>query len=307
MNFIKRIFKHLIYGLKSSNDLAFNNQNTDFSCKTNIVENIETERLSKDLLKAQVTEQVKELRYKDYKVSNESKKFKYLNGEVTRTNTNINHLKFSQDNKLICEGVLDELKRIDKYGTERYVLNFVYKDVPRFKLEKYCTKIDVNLNDDMLVKLHFSKYPDKYDVTSKAFINELGTLSTNPKNEICDNIQTISFVTYKSDGEDDFVSYIFHEFNCIGISENNHEYIISYKISYYLRDNLIDKFYSNTMETKYKNKEKKMPNTYADVTERVEKCDLCGVKINTYDADITRETYGKALCINCLENEILKN
>lgn len=61
------------------------------------------------------------------------------------------------------------------------------------------------------------------------------------------------------------------------------------------------------MDDKYMTKQKK-DNTYVVFNEdRVEKCSECGAEINKYDSDITKETYGKSLCLKCLEEKILKD
>lgn len=39
--------------------------------------------------------------------------------------------------------------------------------------------------------------------------------------------------------------------------------------------------------------------------ERIAHCDVCGKEMNIYDADVTKFTYGKSLCKDCLMKKII--
>lgn len=315
INFLKKIFYALPFGMKAGDDMLLKQKASSTSDDLIIHQIITNDNIGENLLKGEVTQQVEELRYMDYKVSNESKKYKYIGDgkaiKIGLKRTDSNNHSFTQDNKLICDGVYDELKRVDSYGTEKYTISVIMPDIPRFKLEVYCTSIDVNIHEGEIdVKLHFSKYPDKYNITSKSFINELNkSLNDGYYARNCEfyKIQQLSFVTNKAINEDDLIKYNFYDLTLQNVEEQKHEYILNYKANWYSRDNLIDKFYSSTMETKYVNNDKKNDNATFIAWDRSEKCEMCGKEMNKYDADITKSTYGKAICIECLEKEIMSN
>lgn len=315
IKFLKKILYSLPFGMKAGDDILLKQKSSSMSDDLTIHHIVTNDNLGEHLIKGEVTQQVEELRYMDYKVSNESKKYKYIGDgkaiKVKLSERNFDNYSFTQDNKIVCDGVYDELKRVDNYGTDRYTISVIMPDVPRFKLDTYCKRVDVKFyNKEPKIKLHFSKYPDKYNVTSKAFINELKKSASNgfsPTN--CDffKIQQLSFVTNKAINEDDLIKYDFYELTLQSIEEQNHEYILEYYVNWYTRVNLIDKFYSSIMENKYINNEKKNENSTFVAWDRTEKCDVCGCEMNKYDADITRSTYGKSICMKCLEKEIMSN
>lgn len=317
INFIKKVFYGIQFGMKGANNVIISQNSSNQTDNVGVVQSIQENRLSKDLLKGEVTQQVEELRYKDYKVYNESKKYKYLgDGNATKIeydDKDLNNFSFIIENKVICENIFDEFNRIDDYGYDRYVLSFVYGDIPKFRLESYVSRLEVNFtNGKCDIVLCFPKYPNKYDVKTKSFINELQKINNGDteylfkNHEICSNITSIEFTTYKAINEEDFIHYKLDGLKCFDFVEEKHEFKIFYRVKFCNRKNLLTKFYSKTMDNKYMSKQKK-DNTCVLLNEdRVEKCSECGADMNKYDADITKETYGKALCINCLEKKILK-
>ena len=85
MNPLKKLYNRinaywagLFYGLKSTNDEIFTQSGLDNSIGTVIQQQVSENRVSKDLLKGEVTQQVEELRYRTYKVDRESKQFEYF-------------------------------------------------------------------------------------------------------------------------------------------------------------------------------------------------------------------------------------
>jgi hypothetical protein len=72
-----------------------------------------------------------------------------------------------------------------------------------------------------------------------------------------------------------------------------------------LRNDLTEKFYSKTMDEKYKTNAKKELVLDLSNTERVRYCSVCSKEMSVYDGDITEETYGYPICKECLENTLL--
>lgn len=335
-NFLYRILYALPFGLKDADKEIFGSGGK-YSNGQNINQQVSDERVGKHLLKGEVTQSVKELRYRTYKVDDESRKYKYVgNGIAVKKNAkkrNINKISFSQDCKLVTSDVLEELNHVGDYGEENYTLKIKYNNpLVRFKLEQFATQIDVNIDKDnnkFFTTLHFSAIPNGYEKKSAPFINEvkkiinvlnnLKKLDFNrEKNDILNNIyrhyeiassiDVMSFTTYKAtNDEPDLIVYTFSEPFLTNADEKNAELLLTFSWDSCESVDLKEKYYDKTMDDKYKTKApKKVDISITGDEKRVAYCDICGKEISTYDADITKYTFGKAMCKECLE-KYLKN
>lgn len=316
-NKIKRFFYNLLYslpfGMKVGDELLNSQSNSD---DVGIVETVRQNRLSEDLKNVQVTQQVEEMRYRDYKVYRESNKYTYL-GDGIAIKKEIRDLggkiKLEQNNKFITNNILEELNRVDKkeYAKESYTLNIIYKELVKFKLEKYCVKFDFESENGAFDKvgiltLYFENNPNANDSNSYHFVEMMKNMDFK-RSEYFDNFSIISFITNKASGEFDYVSYNLFEFFDGNLIEDNGYFKLILFFKTFERIDLTDKFYSESMEKKYQNKEKKENNfTLGEVT-RISYCSECKKEINNHDADITKETIGKPLCIDCLTKYIKEN
>ena len=177
MSKIKKYFLNLWYGLpfgmKAADTEIMGNKSVDDNGVT-IQQEVSDQRVAKHLLKGEVTQEVEELRYRTYKVANESENYKYLgNGVAVKEEKEERPIdrkrhRFTQDNENICQSVLDSLKQVGNYGVEKYRFEIDYDAFVRFKVEKFATKVDVNINDEtglIETTLHFNMEPDPYDGT----------------------------------------------------------------------------------------------------------------------------------------------
>lgn len=257
-----RFVYSLPFGMKAGEILS-----TSISSNSAIEQKVNNKRLSVDLLRGEVTQQVEELRYRDYLVSEESRNYKYIgNGEAVKiksTNEFNGKIKFTQKNERIVNDILSELNRIgtNEDSLERYTLKITYKEFPRFKLERYCKwfEVDVNEKDNRFkISLHFYAQPDSSITSNKMFLNEIKkVLNGDIKNELNDDLDNIFFITDSVEGERNYVSYNFTNLKIESFEKLKDEYIINYSSENYKRVDLLEKMKSNTMEEKYKNKERK--------------------------------------------------
>ena len=317
------IWYGLPFGLKAADTEIMGNKAIDSNGVT-INQEVSDERVAKHLLKGEVTQEVEELRYRTYKVDNESKNFKYLgNGVAVKENVNTEKtektkFKFSQENENICETVLGTLKQVGNYGTERYRFEIDYNSFVRFKVEKFATKIDVDIDEKIgkvETTLHFNTEPNPYDASSMPFINELKKLFDvkneyqASKNEIASSIINISFTTYKAYNEDDFVNYSFiNGAKFKSFIQDGYEYLLTFEWNEYLRLplDLESKYYSKSMAEKYEKKEKKNVDISVVQHERKRYCSVCGREMSVYDADIQEADGHEPICTECLQ-KVLRN
>lgn len=316
---IRRLFYNLLYslpfGLKAADDEIFAQKASINSDNVGIHQVVQQNSLAKDLRKGEVTQQVEELRYRTYAVERESNNYNYL-GEGVAVKKDIQKFNFNsfhiiQENKMVCNSVNDEMKRVDEkvYANEEYTLNIVYNSIPRFKLEKYCTYFElVSNNGSFIFNMRFINAPNKNDISSYSFIKEINRLVNNiGKENDYSFINMIKFVTYKCVGDDELIEYTLNNLDLTSItfSYDEKEFSLSFLVKYVNREDLTDKYYSKTMDEKYKNNEKKELVFNLGNTERVRHCGECGKEISVYDGDITEETYGIPLCQECLEKTLL--
>ena len=318
INFLRKIISYLFFGLKSADDNIFTQKESGESENSSINIVNEERNVYKDIKKGEVTQEVENLRYSTYNVYRESNKYQYLGDGIANKKEQkekTNNYNFTLHNNLICDGVLDSLNKIDSnnFGFDKYTLSIQYKDIPRFRLERFCKMIEVSIEENIAkIKLHFSAFYDKYDSTSKSFLNEMNKINDIRsyyeinKNEICSNISNISFTTYKANGEDDMISYSFNNLEYLDFYKDYFEYVITYKSESFSRIDILDKYYSYEMDKKYSNKDSKTQTLDLVGSMRKTNCDVCGMEMPVYDYDITKETFGYSICNKCLE-DTLKN
>lgn len=322
---IKKYFLNLLYGLpyglKAADSEIMGSGSKD-DLGASIHQEVSDQRVAKHLLKGEITQEVEELRYRTYKVANESEKYKYLgNGVAIKEEkedkpTDRKKYKFTQENENICESVLEGLNQVGNYGVERYRFEIDYESFVRFKVEKFATKVDVNINDEtglIETTLHFNSEPNPYDGTSMPFINEISKLLNVKseyeikRNEIASSIKNFSFCTYKATNEDDFVTYSFVNGGKFkNFEQNGYEFLLTLSWDEYMRVplNLEAKYYSKSMADKYERKERKeTPISLAEV-ERKRYCSVCGKEMSVYDADIQEASGQEPICKECMQKAL---
>lgn len=322
---IKKYFLNILYGLphglKAADSEIMGSGSKD-DLGTSIHQEVSDQRVAKHLLKGEITQEVEELRYRTYKVANESEKYKYLgNGvaikeEKEEIPIDRKKYKFTQENENICESVLEGLNQVGNYGVERYRFEIDYETFVRFKVEKFATKVDVNINDEtglIETTLHFNSEPNPYDGTSMPFINEISKLLNVKseyeikRNEIASSIKNFSFCTYKATNEDDFVTYSFVNGGKFkNFVQNGYEFLLTLTWDEYMRVplNLEAKYYSKSMAEKYERKERKdVPVSLTEV-ERKRYCSICGKEMSVYDADIQEASGQEPICKECMQKAL---
>lgn len=267
--------------------------------------------LSKALLKGQLTEEVKQLRYRNYKVDREAKKYKYfaptlaLKKKEGKDNKFIKYDKSDglevitiQYNYAIGEDVLDAIKQIEsggRGGETKYKIEIERNFRPRFKIEEFLKKIVVKRFDEThaILDFYFSKYPERFFRTSddksfrsKAFIHEIENIRDKGIRSDMLDMEKLRFVTWHAYKKDDLIEYVFRNLWFREVSEYDGDYILRFKAQI-IHDgvDLTAVFYNKEMEEKYQNKEKKdvVYDISGSVPVETYICADCG-KVVTFDA-----------------------
>ena len=354
LNKIKRniqiFFYSLFYGMKSTEDTVLHQTGLTNIPGTSVIKEIDDQRISKALLKGEVTQQVEELRYRTYKVDKESKDFEYYAPTLAlkKDRQDKNFMKYDdsdglelitiQPNDVLVETVSETLEQVGGRGKRtQYRIKIKRNFVPRYKIEEYITRLDVKKLDEnhVILDMYVSKYPNDKDFKSKGFVREVEKIRDEKiKSDILD-YEEISFITNHAYKLNDMVKFVFKNIWFREIIEFDGHYILKFKAS--LQQDVLDltkKYFSKTMEEKYKNKEKKevILNPFEHHQIQVYKCQECGKEIildnelmeqlNVYqgrditeenfenenpqvlefmDMQISEQTFGKRLCSDCLK------
>lgn len=323
----------LPFGLKGADSEIMGSGDSTGSNDVSIKQQVQDKRVAKHLLKGEVTQEVEELRYRTYKIDRETDKYDYVGSGMAVKNNKISNndvIKFSQPNKLICNDVLDELKRVNNYGVEKYTVDIDYTGPVKIKLEPFLTLVDVYIKsgENPVTTLHFSDTMNPSEFKSKPFVNALSNLCdifnkndtyAISRNEYATSLFCMSFTTFNAtDNEPNVVSYSFTMPDLIAVHHDNGEYLLKYQWKLYSRTDLTEKFFNAELEEKYKNKEKKKVDTEPISIEKASddwwdnnknksiKCHKCGREIIPYkEGFIVDEKNGEPICLDCYRKSLL--
>lgn len=266
--------------------------------------------LSRALLRGELTEEVKQLRYRNYKVDREAKKYKYFVPTLAIKKKEGKDYKFIsydksdgldvitiQYNYPISEDVLDGINQIDnggRGGETKYKIEITRGFRPRFRMEEFLRKVVVKRLDEKhaILDFYFSKYPDSLFRTSddksfrsKPFIHEIERIKNEGLKSDITEIEQVRFVTKNAYHVDDLFEYVFDNIFLREVSEFDGDYILRFKAAI-VHDgiDLTAAYYNKEMDEKYRNKEKKelVLDTSGEVPVETYVCSDCG-KVVTFD------------------------
>jgi len=281
---LKLFFYSLFHGMKAADDVL-TTSNKEISSGGAIEEQkVEQNNLYASLLKGEVTQEVKDLRYEMYESVKQSKDWKYVgNGQAVKRNHMLvkspmkideeDGLKVAliQDNKIYMQGADSSVNNIGKISTIRteadadHTFKATHEYFVRHKIETYARKLVVKLTgEENKFKLDFylSEYPVENDPRAVYVVKELESLY-NSKSRTSDltDLITLTFTTDKAYGDDDWKIYDFKIIDYIGIKKFDGNYIISFYAS--LPNGIsdtTDEFNDEESVKKFKNKEPRKKN-----------------------------------------------
>nr|DAP37055.1 MAG TPA: nucleic-acid-binding protein [Ackermannviridae sp.]DAR64538.1 MAG TPA: nucleic-acid-binding protein [Caudoviricetes sp.] len=251
----------------------------------NVVQDVNqgVHELAKALLRGELTEEVKQLRYRNYKVDREAKKYKYFSPTLALKKKEGKDNKFIsfdksdglevitvQYNYAISEDVLDAINQIENGGRgkkTKYKFEFKRDFIPRFRMEEFAKKVVVKRLDEThaILDFYFSKYPERFfrrsddkSFRSKVFIHEIESIrDKGVKSDMLD-VEELRFVTNHAYKQDDLMEFVFKNIVFREVAEFDGDYILRFKASIdHDGIDLTAAFYNKEMAEKYENKEKK--------------------------------------------------
>ena len=340
---ISGLFTGFFGGMKIVGDEIFTQASSDDSKSITINQQVQKDRVSKDLLSGQETRQVQELRYRTYEVDRESKKYEVYSpylaskewvGEknISVFNEENSNIKLIQINFSKVETVYEALEKVGKEcdtKPERWIK--IRRDsihfIPRYKIEDYTEKLvvrEIRGKETVLLDFYVTIYPNSEIPLSKGFIREVENVKNNGLRSEILVFDTVEFVTLNAYKSEDMFKYVFEFPRFRYVTEFDGYYVITFECQYKLKGkDLMEKYFSDTMYNKYKNKlpKEKSSNIEDYMKEDTFICDVCGKEVKfdpekidemeyTEDPDDTRnleyfdiqmieQETGKKMCLDC--------
>jgi hypothetical protein len=290
-------------------------------------------KLMNDLIKKEVTEEVKQLRYRTYWVEEESYKY---NVKLTSEGTNVTQKSFAdftkpnvfeeenkkvmlvQNTEPISSGADNDVQ-VQKEGIkfkQYYPLNIDYGDFfSKFKIEKYCKQVVLKRFDETFqLDMYFNLLPSTDDRIERNLTFEIEKVFNN-ESKISNLIDfdTIEFTTKNAWGNKNNIRHIFKNIKNNGVSKFSSFYVLHYIVELVEMEDMIEQYYNENIAKEYENKTKRpnmnIPvNLFTGIPEGandVLKCDKCGKEMKDLErADyyITKYELGnRGVCLECFK------
>lgn len=231
---ISLFFHYLMQGLRSADNLL-TSQNKEDGDGTNIEQKKEVQNVYADLLRGEVTQEVRELRHEMYYAERLSHEYTYGgNGRVVKKNRMFNYngnidISDGYPIQVIQENKEDITLTSDFKDTRDFTLKITRDFIPTMRIEEYVTKLVVKRIDKDKVILDFYTpiMPRQFDRRSRIFTNMLGKIYEGDVRSDLIDIKGVAFTSYNAYGSDDLREY---EYDGV-----KYELILEFDGSYVLR------------------------------------------------------------------------
>lgn len=231
---IRLFMNYLMQGLRVADNLL-TSQNKEDGDGTNIEQKKEVQNVYADLLRGEVTQEVRELRHEMYYAERLSHEYTYGgNGRVVKKNRMFNYngnieVSDGYPIQVIQENREDITLTSDFKDTRDFTLKITRDFVPTMRIEEYATKLVIKRIDKDKVILDFYTpiMPRQFDRRSRIFTNALGKIyEGDVKSDLID-FSGVAFTSYNAYGSEDLKEY---EYNNV-----RYELILEFDGSYVLR------------------------------------------------------------------------
>ena len=225
---IKLFFFYLTQGMIAADKVIRSDKGTEASPVGGIEQQKEEHNVLKDLLRGEITDEVRELRHEMYYSERKSHEYSYNGGGRAKKNSIFDYtgnieksdgykVRLVQENKEIVNGLseqgitvhgqncnidseqLSKINLTSKYNM-KYLIDIEREFTPRFRLEMYTTKIVVKDVDDThaILDLYVPQYKQQFNNISKLFQSELDRIYLGDKRSDILQFKKLSFTTYNS-------------------------------------------------------------------------------------------------------------
>ena len=248
----------------------------------------EQQSVYKDLLKGEVTQEVKELRHQMYFVERKSHEYQYIGGGQVKKKNNLfgytgkiensdgYKISLVQQNKQVVKGLDDEGIHIEngeatidenvlKSGynasnniNSEYIIHCERDYYPRFRIERYITKVVVKNVDEThaIVDFYVPQYKQQFNNVSKLFQSELDRVY---QGDVRSDLVIFNKIWFKANGcygADDMMLFEYDEINFDNIIKFDGSYVLRFYCHILTNGNdELNEIYNEEMAKKYENNE----------------------------------------------------
>ena len=260
-----RTFFHLFFrGLNQADKVAFGSKEESLNKDLSIEQQQEVDCVWNDLIKGEVTQRVKDLRYETAHAVRESKHYEYIGNGIAKKRTMYEYkgiaensegydIVLVQDNSKIIKGVGDAF--------DNPIIEYEIKVNAPFKLkhrvDSYLKKVILRKDNEekYYLDLYFSKYLEKYNNVHKFFLSELTRIyeGKDMRSDIL-LINSVEFMTKNAYGDNDDVVYKIGLTEFRDIKEFDGNYVLTFNAKIKEKDDLIRLVYDEKSAEKFNNK-----------------------------------------------------
>ena len=266
-NKIRSFFFYIFWGLKSADKIAFGTKEDSSNAGTVLEQQNEQNSVYKDLLKGEVTQEVKELRHEMYFSERKSHKYKYIgNGVVTKKNEIFDYpgkidktdgfpLQILQPNIEDTGTLSENLSEVDYRikNKKEFTIDIERDFIPRFRLEEFTNKLVVKRINENAVMLDFYTpiYKSQFNTIHKLFLKELEKIYMGDVRSDVIDFKKVEFISFRAFGTDDLKKYTYNNIEFDNILIFDGHYVIKFTADIVNDgEDLINEFYCNEEEEK---------------------------------------------------------
>jgi hypothetical protein len=276
---IKLFFISLAWGMRGADKIiSASNKENDGGEIAGIEQQKESESVYADLLRGEVTQQVKELRHEMYYSERKSHEYEYAGGgNAVKKNDLFGYtgnvemsdgypVKIVQENRedpssVLAEGALGVDAYTKDYRTRdrrEFTIKIERDFLPSYRLEQYATKIVVKYfsSNGAIIDIYVPSYVKQFDNTSKMFNKAIERIYMGETRSDIIDFNEVWFISYNAYGSDDLKLYRYGRIKFDDIKMFDGSYVLRF-VGDILVDgeDLIEEYYDKSADVKSQNNE----------------------------------------------------
>lgn len=286
---LKLFIKQFFFGLRKADDILTSQDVSNLNGGVSIQQKKEATSLSEALLRGELTQEVKELRHRMYKIERETEYFTDKITEKLHKRTEKNYtirkeleeydVKNGYEVKLIQHNFTDGINTSDSLSfftnnntisgkdlssneknLRKFTINVLYSEPSRVHIGRFIKSVKYKTKDEKhYVDISLSKYKLEGDVISSFILSKLNNTNKEELNRLDFlKISKIDFITFKCYKATNSMYYSFDNLTY----EDFYEYDGNYYVTYRLEKepeviDMYEQYRVEELDKKYENKERK--------------------------------------------------
>ena len=317
-NSIRKVMIGLAVGMKKTEDATLKQAGAGNDIDNGIHQQVSENRVSKDLLRGEVTQEVEDLRWRTILIDKEARNYDYFSpvlamkidsqDKVNVKYENSENLEVItiQHNSPEIERIDESMKRLDSKDKvqELYTIKVKRNGVPRYRIEQFTTMLvvkDAGENHGIL-DFYVSKYPNPQVFISKGFVREVEKIMNEGWRSDLTHLDKVMFMTRNAYKVPNSYIFSFRNIKFLKIVEYDGHYVLKFDAEFEKNGiDMLAKFYSERVMKKYENHEARPTcidyNPYSEENIRTYTCEKCGktVRYSMEDMDALEPSDGREI------------